>query len=226
MSSKGIYQRYFIMFLLKLFQPLTIETTYNPQLEKARKRHDNLPKTDHDKFSYLADQNYKEARTIAQARYTDLAQMLRAVIKEHYTSAEENKINSIVICIIDILASKANIFPDMEHENVWYTDHYDLIELARNMGIGDETLPHWEKEQNLSCRYLEISISDLVQMLIDIAEEALIDPYQAGADVNKWFKYIARETLKSRRRLSRYRQKQHESLWISPKTLGIEDWGH
>ncbi len=214
------------MFLLKLFQPLTVETAHNPQLTKARKRHNNLPKTEHDKFFKLANENYKEARTIAQERYTELAQMLRAVIKEHYTSAEENKINSIVICLIDILASKANIFPDMEYENVWYTDHYDMIELARNMGIGDETLPHWEEESNLSHRYLEISISDLVQMLLDISEEALIDPYQAGADINKWFRYVVRETLKSRRRLSRYRQKQHESLWISPQALGIEDWGH
>lgn len=214
------------MFLLKLFQQLTLETTHNPQLFKARQRHNNLPKTKQDKFSRLANQNYQEARTIAQHRYTNLAQILRAVIKERYTSAEENKINTIVICLIDILASKANIFPDMEYQNVWYTDHYDLIELARNMGIGDETLPHWQEEPNLSCRYLEISISDLVQMLLDIAEEALIDPYQAGADINKWFRYVIRETLKSRRRLSRYRQKQHECLWISPKTLGIEDWGH
>ncbi len=214
------------MFLHKLFQPLTSETTHNIQLQKARKRHNSLPKTEHDKFFQLANQDYKQARHLAQERYTELAHMLRAVIKEHYTSAEENKINTIVICIIDILASKANIFPDMEYANVWYTDHYDMIELARNMGIGDETLPHWEEENNSSHRYLEISTSDLVQMIIDIAEEAYIDPYQAGADIHKWFRYIVRETLKSRRRLSRYRQKQNEYLWISPKTLGIEDWGH
>ncbi|MCC0176888.1 hypothetical protein I4641_07840 [Waterburya agarophytonicola K14] len=215
------------MFLLKLFRPLTIqEATYNPQLQKARKRHNNLPKTEHDKFSSLAKKNYQEARLIAQERYTELAQILRARIKEHYTSAEEVKINTIVICIIDILASKANIFPDMEYQNVWYTDHYDLIELSRNMGVGDETLPHWEEESNSYFRYLELEISDLVQTILDIAEEALIDPYQAGADINQWFRYVVRETLKSRRRLSRYSQKQNESLWISPKTLGIEDWGH
>lgn len=207
------------MFLLKLFQPLTFETSYNPQLDRARKRHNKLPKTEQDKFYKLASKDYQEARNIAQNRYTVIAQMLRAVIKEHYVSAEENKINNIVIRIIDILASKASIFPDMDYENVWYTDHYDLIELARNMGVGDETLPHWREESNLFNRYLEISSSDLVQMLLDIAEEALIDPYQSGADVNKWFAYIVRETLKSRRRLSRYRQKQYESLWLSPRSL-------
>ena len=213
------------MFLQKLFRFLASPTSHNPQLEQARKRHNKLPKTQHDKFVALASQNYQEARKVAQERYTDLAQMLRALIKERYTSAEENKINAIVICIIDILASKANIFPDMEYEGVWYTDHYDIIELARNMGVGDETLPHWEKEANLNCRYLEISNSDLVQMILDIAEEAYIDPYRAGADINKWFRYVVRETLKSRRRLSRYRQKHSETLWISPKSLGIEDWG-
>ena len=211
------------MFLLKLLQPLNRKTSHNLRLEKARKRHQKLPKTEHDKFYQLADRDYKQARHIAQDRYTNLAQMLRAVIKEHYSSAEETRINNIVIRIIDILASQANIFPDMDCENVWYTDRYDLIELARNMGVGDETLPHWQEESNFFNRYLEITGSDLVKMLLDIAEEALIDPYQAGSDVNQWFDYIARETLKSRRRLSRYRQKQYESWWISPKNLGIED---
>ena len=212
------------MLLLKLLPNFFSETTHNPQLYKARKRHNNLPRTEHDKFYLLVNQNYQLARTIAQQRYSELAQMLRAVIKEHYTSAEQNKINSIIIRIIDILASKANIFPDIDYQNVWYTDHYDLIELARNMGVGDETLPHWQEESNLYNRYLEISASDLVQILLEIAEEALIDGYQSGADVDKWFRYIARETLKSRQRLYRYRQKLHDSLYISPKNLGIEDW--
>ncbi len=211
------------MLLLKLLSIFSSETTHNPQLYKARKRHDNLPKTEHDKFYQLANQNYQQARIVAQQRYAELAQMLRAVVKEHYTSAEQNKINSIIIRIIDILASKANIFPDMDYQNVWYTDHYDLIELARNMGVGDETLPHWKDESNLFNRYLEISASDLVQILLDVSEEALIDGYQSGADVDKWFRYIARETLKSRKRLFRYRQKQYRSLYISAKTLGIED---
>ena len=206
------------MFLLKFF-PSLISTSHNPQLDRARKRHNNLPKTEHDKFTKLASQDYPAARNIAQDRYTELAQMLRAVIKEHYTSAEENKINTIVIRLIDLLASKANIFPDMDCQNVWYTDHYDLIELARNMGTGDETLPHWSQESNFNNRYLEISGSDLVQMLLDIAEEAIIEPYQSGADVHTWFRCIARETLKSRKRFSRYRQKQYESLWISPQSL-------
>lgn len=212
------------MFLLKLLRSHSDETTHNIQLNNARNRHNNLPKTESDKFARLAHQNYQQARLIAQDKYTELAQMLRALIKEHYTAAEEHKINTIVICLIDILASKANIFPDMEYADVWYTDHYDLIELARNMGVGDETLPHWQEESNHSHRYLELSIADLVRMLLDLSEEALLDPYQAGADIHQWFKYIARETLKSRRRLSRYRQKHNESLWISAKTLDIEDW--
>ena len=212
------------MFLSKLLPNLLSENSHNPQLYKARKRHNNLPKTEHDKFCHLANQNYQQACNIAQHRYGELAQMLRAVVKEHYTSAEQNKINNILISIIDILASKANIFPDMNYENVWYTDHYDLIELARNMGVGDETLPHWKKESNLHNRYLELWASDLVQILLEVSEEALIDGYQSGADVNKWFSYIAREALKSRKRLSRYRQRQSEFLYISYRSSGIEGW--
>ncbi|WP_019504350.1 hypothetical protein [Pleurocapsa sp. PCC 7319] len=211
------------MLLLKLLPNLLSETTYNPQLYKARKRHSNLPKTQHDKFCCLADQNYQQARTIAQQRYSELAQMLRAVVKEHYTLAEQNKINSIIIQIIDILASQANIFPDMDYKNVWYIDHYDLIELARNMGVGDETLPHWQEELNKYNRYLEISASDLVKILLDLAEEALLDGYQSGTNVDQWFRYIARETLKSRQRLFRYHQKRSEAFYISHHNLGIED---
>ena len=212
------------MFLLKLLPNFLSKTTHNPKLYKARKKHNNLPKAKHDKFYHLASRDYQQARNIAQYRYRDLAQMLRAVIKEHYTSAEQNKINSIIICIIDILTSKANIFPDMEHENVWYTDCYDLIELARDMGVGDETLPHWQEERNLYNRYLELCTSDLVKILLEISEEGLIEGYQSGADVDLWLNHIAREALKSRKRLSRYRQKQSESFYISYRSSGIEDW--
>ena len=212
------------MPLLKLLPNFFPEITHNRQLDRARERHDSLPKTCHDKFQTIAAHDFKIASSIAQQRYADIAQMLRAVVKEHYNSAEQNQINGILISLIDILASKANIFPDMDYPNIWYTDHFDLIELARNMGFGDETLPHWEDEPNNYSRYLEIEASDLVQILIDLAEEALIDNYRSGNDVNRWFRYIARETLKSQKRLSRYRQKQMESLWITPSILGIEDW--
>ena len=212
------------MLLHKLLPNFSSETNYNPLLFNARKRHNSLPKTEHDKFCYLADRDYQQACNIARQRYEDLAQMLRALVREHYISAEKNKINKIIISLIDILASKANIFPDMDHQGVWYCDHYDLIELARNMGVGDETLPHWQQEPNLHNRYLEISTSDLAKILLEIAEEALIEGYQPGADVNKWFSYIAREALKSRKRLSRYRQKQSEALYISCRSSGTGGW--
>ena len=212
------------MLLSKLRTLFTAEATYNPQLDRARARHQNLPKTEHDKFYDLAHKDYRLACTIAQERYTVLAQMLRAVVKEHYTSAEQNKINAIIISAIDILASKASIFPDMDYQDIWYTDHYDMIELARNMGVGDETLPHWEKESNFYNRYLEIRGSDLVQILLEIAEEALIDGYQSGANVNLWFSYVAREALKTRKRLSRYRRRQSESIYLSCRDSSIGDW--
>lgn len=202
------------MLLLKLLPKLLTETSHNPQLLRARKRHYELPKTKHDRFCHLAHYNYQQAREIAQYRYSELAKMLRAVVKEHYVSAEQNKINSIIISLIDILASKANIFPDMIYEDIWYTDHFDLIELARNMGVGDETLPHWEEEPNSYNRYLEITASDLVKILLEVAEEGLIEGRADGADGDLWFSYIAREALKSRKRISRYRQKQSESLYV------------
>lgn len=212
------------MLLLKFLPNFLSESSHNPQLDKARKRHNNLPTTEHDKFKHLASQNYQQARNITQHRYSELGQMLRAVVKEHYVSAEQNKINRIIIFIIDLLASNANIFPDMNYGNVWYTDSYDLIELARNMGVGDETLSHWKQEPNLHCRYLEITTCDLVKILLEISEEALIEGYQSDANADLWFSYVAREALKSRKRMSRYRQKQSESLYIVYRSSGIEGW--
>ena len=213
------------MLFYKLLPNLSPTTTHNPWLFKARKRHNNLPKTQHDKFHHLATHDDRQARNIAQQRYEDLAQMLRALVREHYISAEQNKINKTIIFLIDIFTSKAYIFPDMDYQNVWYCDHYDLIELARNMGIGDETLPHWQQEPNLHNRYLEISTSELAKILLEIAEEALIEGYHSGADVDQWFSYVVRETLKSRTRLFRYRQKQSEALYIS-RSSGKEGWNN
>ena len=212
--------------LYKLLPNFSAETTHNPWLFKARKRHNNLPKTRHDKFRYLVDRDYQQACDLIQHRYENLAQMLRASIAEHYISAEQNKINKIIIFLIDIFTSKAYIFPDIDYQNVWYCDHYDLMELARNMGIGDETLPHWQQEPNLHNRYLEISTAELVKILLEIAEEALIEGYQSDADVDKWFSYVVRETLKSRTRLFRYRQKQSQALYISCRSSGKEDWNN
>ena len=104
----------------------------------------------------------------------------------------------------------------MDHRNIWYTDYYDLIELAKDMGFGDDTLPRWPEEQNHSKRYLELTVSDLVQIFLGFSEEALLDEYQFGADVDMWVKYLLRETLKSRRRFARERQKQDEALRFSP----------
>lgn len=202
------------MLLPKLLSKLLTETSHNPQLLRARKRHYELPTSECDRFEYLTQHDYQQARAIAQHRYSELAQMLRAVVKEHYVSAEQNKINSIIISLIDILASKTYIFPDTVCENIWYTDHYDLIELARNMGVGDESLPHWKEEANSYNRYLEITAADLIKILLEIAEEGLIEGRAVDADVYRWFSYIAREALKSRKRISRYRQKQSESLYV------------
>jgi hypothetical protein len=149
--------------------------------------------------------------------------MLRAVVKEYYSPAEQNRVSGIVIRAIDRLASKANIFPDMEYQNVWYTDHYDIIELAKNMGFGSESLPHWQEESNCYYRYLELTASDLVQILVSFAEEALLEEYQSGADVDKWLGYVLREALKSKQRQARDRYKQMEALRVSPKILGIDD---
>ena len=210
------------MSLLNLLPIFVSEATHNPQLERARKRHNSLPKSDRDKFYRVAEFNLKQAHNIAQQRYLELGQMLRAMVKEYYSLEEQEQINRIIIRAIDRLASQASIFPDMEYSYIWYTDNYDIIELAKDMGCGDRTLPHWREESNFYNRYLEIAASDLVQILLAFAEEALLDEYQSGADVDKWLEYIFRETLKSRKRFARARKRQNEALWISPQLFGMD----
>jgi hypothetical protein len=55
-----------------------------------------------------------------------------------------------------------------------------------------------------------------VQIFLGFLEEALLDEYKFGADLDSWVRYLLRETLKSRQRLAREEQKQDEALRFSP----------
>jgi hypothetical protein len=91
------------------------------------------------------------------------------------------------------------------------------------MGLGDRTLPHWPEESNSFNRYLELTTSDLVQIFLGFLEEALLDEYKFGADLDSWVRYLLRETLKSRQRLARERQKHDEAFHFPPQILKITE---
>ena len=64
------------MSLLKFLSVFKIsERSLNPQLDRARRRHDRLPTTQSDKFYNLAKNDFKQAQTIARQRYYQLGQM-------------------------------------------------------------------------------------------------------------------------------------------------------
>lgn len=207
------------MSLFELLQRL-ISGTHNPALDTARKKHDSLPKSEFFEGSLPKSELEKDKRTAKQRGY-ELGQVLRAAIEEHYSPSEKDRVKDSLLKALQRLAIKCRIFPDMDHENIWYTDYYDLIELAKDMGFGDDTLPHWPEEPNHSKRYLELTTSDLVQIFLGFSEEALLDEYQFGADVDRWVKYLLRETYKSRQRFARERQKQDEALRFSPEILKV-----
>ena len=100
----------------------------------------------------------------------------------------------------------------MDYEDVWYTDYYDLIQLAEDMGLGDYTLPHWPEEKNISRRYLELSVSDLVQIFLAFLEESIIEEYSFKNNTADFVGYLFRETLKTRRRVKRQKDKQNQSI--------------
>ncbi|BCU12496.1 MULTISPECIES: hypothetical protein [Microcystis] len=203
------------MSLFELFQRFT-SNTHNPQLDESRRKHDQLPKTEYGKGERLTKSEIDRDKKTTFQRGKELGQLFRAAIEEHYSPSEQERVKDSLLKAINYLAIKARIFPDMDHENIWYTDYYDLIELAKDMSFGDDTLPHWPEEPNHSNRYLELTASDLIQIFLGFSEEALLDEYQFGADVDKWVKYLLRETLKSRQRFARERQKQNDALRFSP----------
>lgn len=206
------------MLLLELLQRL-ISGKHNPELDRARRNHDSLP--EYRKSNRLSiDELERDKKTTFQRSY-ELGKLLKAAIEEHYCPLEQDEVRDILLKAVGYLATKARIFPDIDNSSIWYTDYYDLIELAKDMGLGDDTLPHWPEESNHSKRYLEINVSDLLQMFLSFSEEALIEKYKFGVDLDSWVKYLLRETLKSRQRFARERQKQAEALRFSPDILKV-----
>ena len=210
------------MSLLKLLQSL-VTGSHNPELEAARQQHDSLPQSEYFRGARVSKEQLERDKQISSQRGYELGQILAVAIREYYPPAEQKKVADSLLKALAQLATKARIFPDMDYENIWYTDYYDLIELAKDMGLGDPTLPHWPEESNRFNRYLELTSSDIVQIFLAFSEEALLDEYKFGADVDRWVQYLLRETLKSRYRLARQRQKQEEALRFSPGILKTKE---
>lgn len=203
------------MSLLKLLQTL-ISGTHNPELDAARINHDSLPQSQYFQGEKPSKDQLERDKQITSQRGYQLGRSLRAAIEEHYSAPEQQRVTDNLMKAMVYLGNNARIFPDMDYEDIWYTDYYDLIELAKDMGLGDKTLPHWPEESNFFNRYLELTNSDLVQIFLGFLEEALLDEYKFGADLDSWVRYLLRETLKSRQRLAREQQKQDEALRFSP----------
>ncbi|MFM6113290.1 MAG: hypothetical protein ACKPEO_03230 [Sphaerospermopsis kisseleviana] len=203
------------MSLLKLLQTL-IFGTHNPELDAARINHDSLPQSEYFQGEKLSKDQLERDKQITSQRGYQLGRSLIAAIEEHYSAPEQQRVINNLVKAIVYLGNNARIFPDMDYKDIWYTDYYDLIELAKDMGLGDRTLPHWPEESNSFNRYLELTTSDLVQIFLGFLEEALLDEYKFGADLDSWVRYLLRETLKSRQRLAREQQKQDEALRFSP----------
>ncbi|MEY3222556.1 MAG: hypothetical protein RLZZ203_1412, partial [Cyanobacteriota bacterium] len=149
------------MSLIKLLQTL-ISGTHNPELDAARINHDTLPQSEYFQGEKLSKDQLERDKQITSQRGYQLGRSLRAAIEEHYSAPEQQRVIDSLMKAIVYLGNNARIFPDMDYEDIWYTDYYDLIELAKDMGLGDRTLPHWPEESNSFNRYLELTTSDLV----------------------------------------------------------------
>lgn len=197
-----------------------IPSTHNPELDSARKNHDSLPESKFFEGSLSKDE-LENDRQIARQRGYELGQAFAAIVQEHYSPSEQERVSNNLIKALVYLAKQHRLFPDMDYENIWYTDYYDLIQIAKDMGFGDDTLPHWPEESNNFNRYLELTNSEITQIFMGFSEEALLDEFQFGAREDQWIKYLLRETLKSRQRFKRDRQKQDEALRFSPEIYKV-----
>jgi len=206
------------MSLFELFNRFSSQPI-NPELEAARNQHEALPKTDFCNNSRLSPLKILRDSLKTRAFGFKLGQVLNAAIQEHYPLEEQQQVRESLVNAVSYLGEKARIFPDMDDSNILYTDYFDLIELARDMGFGDESLPHWPEEPNIHKRYLELTVAEFTQMLLGFSEEALLEEYQFGASQDGWIRYVLRETLKSRKRIARAERKREESLFFSPSTL-------
>ncbi|MBG0742541.1 MAG: hypothetical protein IV298_03475 [Cylindrospermopsis raciborskii KL1] len=184
----------------------------NPELEAVREKHNNLPKSKYFDQTNVSEEEFIHDLTESVDRATKLGLVFRAAIEEHYTTEERNKVLEVILRCISYLAENCRIFPDVDYEDVWYTDYYDLIQLAEDMGLGDYTLPHWPEEKNISRRYLELSVSDLVQIFLAFLEESIIEEYSFKNNTADFVSYLFRETLKTRRRVKRQKDKQNQSI--------------
>jgi len=164
-----LIQSYFSMSNFKFSK------SHNPELDAARIQHDSLPKTEYGKGKRLSKEKLEQDKKKSYEKSYRLGQLLYSAVQEHYSYLEQAKFLDSLIKVITHLGDNARIFPDMDYDDIWYTDYYDLIELAKDMGLGDYTLPHWPEESNPFHRYLELTTSDLVQITLIFVKETVID---------------------------------------------------
>ena len=67
-------------------------------------------------------------------------------------------------------------------------------------------------EQNISRRYLELTVSDLVQIFLAFLEESIIEEYSFKDNTEEFTNYLLRETLKTRRRIRRQKDRESQTI--------------
>ncbi len=184
----------------------------NPELDKVRQQHDNLPTSKYFDDTNISDEVFLHDYKESVERGHELALVFVATIQEHYTRDEIEKVTEDIVRCVSYLIGNCRMFPDVDYKDIWYTDYYDLIQLAQDMRLGDYSLPHWPEEQNISRRYLELTVSDLVQIFLAFLEESIIEEYSFEDNTEEFTNYLLRETLKTRRRVRRQKDRESQTI--------------
>lgn len=203
------------MFPFKVLQKL-IFTPFNYELDAMCKRRDRSFEGECRDIEVKANE-LSERKAITQQKSHELGMLLIAAITEHYSPFEQDRVRNGIVRVMEYLATESKLFPDLDNENIWYADECNLIKLAKELGLGEESASDSNK-LNYTNRYLELTASDLVQIFLSFSKEALLDEYKFGTDVDGWIKYLLRQTLKSRQ-LARKQRRQNNAFWFSPANI-------
>jgi hypothetical protein len=156
-----------------MFLNLFDQAIKSPFNKKARAEHDTKPQSTFfekkpDKVSDPLKRDRDGEITFRQAKRLGEA-LVEAIEKSDYPRELAKDLHKFVLK----LGKEARLFPDMDTDDIWYTDYYDLIQCAEKLGLGDPRLPNWPEESNVHYKYLELSKNELVGMFLSVMNAML-----------------------------------------------------
>jgi hypothetical protein len=146
---------------LKAFELLKGQSTYLQQAQE----HKQLKKTGWGNGN-ISKQKKEDDFRITEEQSCRLGEALVIELNKIYQATPtDSQIRAFLSLLIKII-KEVRLFPDVDTYDIWYTDHFDIIQYAKLLELGDISLSHWPEEENQNGRYLELTKEELVKILM------------------------------------------------------------